>query len=130
MQGFASVTYRRLADWITYPSNEIDITGLQGIGAGVLVVVFLTMMRQQFLWWRLHPAAYAIANSLDINLFWFSLLIGFVVKRLLIKYGGIGRYRSARPLFLGLILGEYIIGSVWSIVGNMIHREIVFGGTH
>ena len=130
VQGFASVTYRRLADWITYPSNEIDITGLQGIGAGVLVVVFLTMMRQQFLWWRLHPAAYAIANSLDINLFWFSLLIGFVVKRLLIKYGGIGRYRSARPLFLGLILGEYIIGSVWSIVGNMIHREIVFGGTH
>ena len=130
VQGFASVTYRRLANWISYPSSDIDFAGVQGIGVGVLVVVFLTVMRQQFLWWRLHPAAYAIANSLDINVFWFSMLVGFLVKRILIQYGGIGRYRRARPLFLGLILGEYIVGSMWLIIGDIIHRGVFFGGTY
>jgi len=78
----------------------------------------------------LHAAAYAVANSLDINVFWFSILVGFLEKRILIQYGGIGRYRRACPLFLGLILGEYIIGSLWLIIGNILHRGIFFGGTY
>ena len=128
VQRFANITYGRLTNWISYPSSDIDFAGIQGIGVGLLVVVFLTAMRQQFLWWRLHPAAYAIANGADINIFWFSMLVGFFVKRMLISYGGIGRYRRARPLFLGFVLGEYIIGSLWVIIGDIIHQGIFFGG--
>jgi len=35
VQGFASVTYRRLANWISYPSSDIDFVGSQRIGVGV-----------------------------------------------------------------------------------------------
>ena len=129
LQRFARVIYTRVANWITYPSSDIDSLGIQTIGAGFVVVVFLTAMRRQFLWWRLHPAAYAISNSYDINYFWFSILIGFAAKWLLIKYGGIRRYRQARPFFLGIILGDYIIGSLWTMVGVIVHQRIFFGGS-
>ena len=129
LQRYADVIYTRVADWIAYPSKKIEVSGIQTIGIGFGVSIFLIAMRQRFLWWRLHPGGYAIANSLDIDRFWFSMFIGFAMKWLLIRYGGVGQYRRARPLFLGLILGEYIVGSVWTIIGDIMHRFIFFGGT-
>ena len=45
------------------------------------------------------------------------------LKWLLIKYGGIKKYQQARPFFLGLILGEYTFGSIWTIIGNIINQQ-------
>ena len=115
---------------MTDPSDELDYSGLASISVGFGAVLFFAFMRQKFLWWKLHPAGYAISNSMDINIFWVSILVGFTLKWLLIKYGGIKKYQQARPFFLGLILGEYIIGSIWTIIGNIIHQQIFFGGTH
>ena len=33
------------------------------------------------------------------------------------RVGGLRLYKTALPLFLGLILGEMIIGCIWSIIG-------------
>ena len=129
LQRFSRFFYTRLANWINHPSSDISLSGIRSVGIGVAVVLVLTVMRRRFLWWRLHPAAYAISNSLDINHFWFSILISFVAKWLLIRHGGIGKYRQVRPFFLGLILGDYIVGSIWTIVGDIIHRKIFYGGS-
>ena len=130
LERFAHVLYTRLANWLTDPADELNYSGLTSIGAGFSAVILFAFMRQKFLWWKLHPAGYAISNSMDINVFWFSILAGFTLKWLLIKYGGIKKYQQARPFFLGLILGEYIVGSIWTIIGNIIHQQIFFGGTH
>ena len=129
LERFAHVVYTRLSNWLTYSSDELNYSGLVAIGVGFGAVLLFTFMRQRFLWWKLHPAGYAISNSLDINHFWFSILVGFTLKWLLIKYGGIKKYQQARPFFLGLILGQYVIGSIWTIIGNTIHQQIFFGGT-
>ena len=129
LERFAHVVYTRLANWLSNPTDELNYRGLIAIGAGFSAVLFFTVMRQRFLWWKLHSAGYAISNSLDINHFWFSILIGFTLKWLLIKYGGIKKYQQARPFFLGLILGEYTFGSIWTIIGNIIHQQIFFGGS-
>ena len=129
LERFAHVVYTRLSNWLTYSSDELDYNGVVAVGVGFGAVLFFTFMRQRFLWWKLHPAGYAISNSLDINHFWFSILVGFALKWLLIKYGGIKKYQQARPFFLGLILGQYVIGSIWTIIGNAIHQQIFFGGT-
>ena len=129
LERFAHVVYTRLANWLTSPSDDLNYSGLAAIGTGFGAVIWFNFMRQRFLWWKLHPAGYAISNSLDINHFWFSILVGFFLKWLLIKYGGIKKYQQARPFFLGLILGEYTIGSLWTILGNIIHQQIFFGGT-
>jgi len=80
LQRFAHVIYTRLTNWITYPSSDIDLGGMGAIGAGLVAVFFLTAMRKRFLWWKLHPAGYAISNSRDINFLWFSIFISLLAK--------------------------------------------------
>ena len=128
LQRFARNIYNRLANRISYPSSDINLAAIQSIGTGFVAVLILTVFQKRFLWWRLYPAAYAISNSRDINYLWFSIIISFFAKWVLLKYGGIRKYRQARPLFLGLILGGYIVGSFWTIVGVIVHKRIFFGG--
>jgi len=40
-----------------------------------------------------------------------------MVKHLLVKYGGLSTYRQARPVFLGLVLGEMTSVGIWAIIG-------------
>ena len=42
-------------------------------------------------------------------------------KWIILKHGGMGTHRKMIPFFLGLILGEFIIGSVWSLIGVTIN---------
>ena len=59
-----------------------------------------------------------------MNIFWLSFLIGWAVKGLLLKQGGIKAHRQMTPFFLGLILGEFIMGSVWSIASIIFQRPM------
>jgi hypothetical protein len=45
------------------------------------------------------------------------LLIAWIIKTLLLRYGGLRAYRRALPFFLGIILGECILGSLWTLIG-------------
>ncbi len=38
-------------------------------------------------------------------------------KFVLLKWGGLKTYRRATPLFLGLILGKFIVGISWEAIG-------------
>ncbi|MBM3212063.1 hypothetical protein FJZ33_07580 [Candidatus Poribacteria bacterium] len=81
-------------------------------------------MRVKFFWWPFHPAGYAVSSSWSMNVFWFSIFLSFFIKWIILKSGGIKLHRQAIPFFLGLILGEFIVGSVWSIIGVSIHRPM------
>ncbi len=45
------------------------------------------------------------------------MLIAWIAKTLILRYGGLQTYRRALPLFFGLILGESVVGCAWPIVG-------------
>jgi hypothetical protein len=45
------------------------------------------------------------------------MLIAWIIKALVLRYGGLRLYRQALPFFYGLILGESVIGCGWPIVG-------------
>jgi hypothetical protein len=36
---------------------------------------------------------------------------------MILRHGGLRLHRQVAPLFLGLILGDYVIGSIWAIIG-------------
>ena len=36
---------------------------------------------------------------------------------MILRHGGLRLHRRVAPLFLGLILGDYVIGSIWAIIG-------------
>ena len=89
----------------------------EAIGAGFLFATFLQSMRVRLAWWPFHPLAYAVSGSWEMNLVWVPLLIAYVVKLVIFRYGGIQSYRNSLPFFYGLILGQFIPGSLLNIWG-------------
>ena len=94
------------------------------LALGVGFTIFLTAMRTRFLWWPFHPAGFAVSGSWSMSLFAPSLLISWLVKSLLLRYGGMGSYRPATHFFMGLILGEFVAGFGWGLLGNLLHLRM------
>ena len=84
---------------------------------GSLFMVMLMSLRRFFLWWPLHPIGYTMLSSWASFKLWFSILLGWMMKYGIVKYGGLRAYRQARPIFLGLVLGEMICAGIWAIIG-------------
>ncbi len=115
--------YRHLERWLYYmPGRDTAATGF--MGGGFMIVLILTFLRHRLLWWTLHPVAYPLASSWTMSWMWFPIFISWLIKRILLKNGGITAYRKAIPFFFGLILGEYFIGGMWNIYGVLWHRYV------
>jgi len=120
---FAFASYRRLAGWLNYPT-EPNALAISFSGFSLLSTLALLILRTRILWWSIHPIGYAISYWWAMNLLWFPLLISTVIKFVILNQGGVKAYRRTVPLFLGFILGEYVIGSTWSILGMILSRRM------
>ena len=114
---YGAEPWMQLQKWLAHPLAP-DYWALGFTGLGLLFALFLMLMRMKFFWFPFHPAAYAaVCGSWAVNYIWFSLGIVWVLKLLLLKYGGRNAHRKAMPFFLGLILGQFTVGSLWTILG-------------
>ena len=43
---------------------------------------------------------YAVSSSWSLNIIWLPLLIAWILKLLMLRYGGLKLYRDLLPLFL------------------------------
>jgi hypothetical protein len=118
-----SVPWERLTAWLA-GAPGVDRPALQAAGGGMLGVAALAALRLRFLWWPLHPIGYAVANTWTMAWLWFPCLLMWVVKGLVLRYGGLRLYRQWLPFFLGLILGDYLAGGLWAILGAILDIKI------
>lgn len=118
--GYGTAAFNRLVTWVVSPKPP-NYGSLGAVGVGALLTVLLMWLRLRFVWWPLHPAGFAVSGSWSMNLFWVSLFVAWAVKATLIRYTGMQSYRKALPFFMGLILGEFAVGSFWSIYGCWKH---------
>ena len=81
----------------------------------------LVYLRVRFLWLPLHPLGYAMASNQEMSDLWAPILICLSLKWIILKYGGIRSYRRAIPFFLGLVLGDYLVGSIWSLLSVVLN---------
>ncbi len=112
-------SYNRLAGWLAQPVPPAS-TGLYYIAGGFVLTLALSLMRVNFVWWPFHPAGYALALSYAMEYFWLPIFLAWLLKTVIIRYGGIGLHRRAIPFFLGLILGDYTMGALWAIIGPIL----------
>ena len=120
LTAFGREPYARLQGWlVTLTGTNVPQTIFTVIGFLFTFILMATRMR--FFWWPFHPAGYAITTSWGMNVIWSCLFISWLIKLIILKYGGLKVHRQAIPFFLGLILGEFVMGSLWTIIG------IVFG---
>jgi len=64
--------------------------------------------------WPLHPVGLLMVNTFYGNEAWASVLIGWLAKVLVVRYGGARLYRSGRTVFIGLMIGEVLAASFWA----------------
>jgi len=118
-----SGTFRLLENWLAYPGST-NLLSVFFMGGGWLLTVGMVLMRARFLWWPFHPLGYVMATNLEMSDLWAVILISFVLKWLILRYGGFRAYRKALPFFLGLILGDYAMGSLWNILSITLDTTI------
>jgi hypothetical protein len=113
---FGQEAYGRLQEWLDNrrPANFVMPVAM---AAGFAITMLLATARTTFAGWPLHPVAYALSASWSIHLVWTPMLIAWLIKSLVLRYGGLRLYRQAVPLFFGLILGESIVGCAWPLIG-------------
>ncbi len=103
--------------------QEASMKGVMNLSFGALFVVILGLMRQRFWWWPFHPLGFVMGATYPMVLLWFSVLLGWLFKWSTLRFGGIVWYNKFRPFFLGLVLGEYLSGSLWLIICSITGRS-------
>ena len=121
--GYGREYFRRLTNWITYPLDT-DWIGVIFIGIGFTVMMALSYLRVKFFWLPLHPLGYVMASNQEMSDLWIPLLIALFLKWLILRHGGIQSYRRIIPFFLGLVLGDYLMGSTWSLLNVLLNTTM------
>ena len=115
--GIGIETFERLLlPWLQQP-HAPDSTGLSFTAFASLFTLGLMFLRRQFIWFPFHPAGYALGLSAGMVWVWSAVCVGWFIKAVLLKFGGLRTYRQAAPFFVGVILGDFLIGTLWSLVG-------------
>ena len=109
-----------LADPVTGPHLPNILATFMGIG----VTLLLQSLRTRFVWLPLHPVGYALASTYTSTFLWSTALITWVFKSLWMRYTGLKGYYRAAPFFLGLLLGEFVMGSVVSLIGMALGTRV------
>jgi hypothetical protein len=107
--------YGRAIQQILNPTNT-NWTDIGFTGVGAVVCGFLMFMRQHYVGWPIHPIGYAMGATLPLMEMWFPIFAGWAFKSIILRYGGRRSYVQFRPLFLGLILGEFGIAALWLLI--------------
>ena len=101
-RGMPNVIYRTAVK--TLEPNGIYWEGMGFAGIGAAGMLFLTWLRQRFLWWPLHPIGFPIMASGLVDWMWFSVFLAWLIKVIILKYGGaplfsrsLGMARRVRP---------------------------------
>lgn len=86
---------------------------------GACVMLLLVACYHRFHWWPIHPIGYLTAYSSAMRILWFSFLIGWLCNALCMRYGGINLFKRLRYFFAGLIIGDFLMAGIWSVIGLM-----------
>ncbi len=113
---FGAEPFNTLTTWRKLPESG-KLPEFLAILVGFGIALVLQWLRVIFPWWPLHPLAYAVTSSWEINLVWLPLFLAWICKSLILRYGGGAAFRRSLPFFFGLMLGQFVIGSLWNILG-------------
>ena len=97
----------KLATWLRDPGGP-NWSSTTSIGVGAAITLALMSLKLQLPMFPLHPMAFPLAFSWTIDALLPAIVVTWVVKALLLRYGGLRAHQRALPLFLGLIVGDAI----------------------
>jgi hypothetical protein len=121
---FAYEAWNYFADPLVRP-REPEIAATVAVFVGIGFALLLGFLRMSFTWWLWHPVGYATSMSWSMGKVWFCIFLAWLAKLLITRYGGAAAYRRAIPFVVGVVLGEFTVGSIFAIWGA-IHSKAVY----
>ncbi|HUU54147.1 MAG TPA: DUF6785 family protein [Armatimonadota bacterium] len=98
------------------PDNWLRLALALGGGFALLLV----WLHSHFVWWPVSPLGFLIASSYETNRsLWVNVLIAWILTTLVRRYGGLRLFRTFRPAFLGLVLGDYLPRGFFAIISSI-----------
>ncbi len=108
MRGYPQGMAESLRSYLTQ-DYKIKSGDYLSLIAGAAVTAGLSWLRWQFFWWPFHPMGYAAVIGTyqwAAERYMFSIFLGWLLKSLVLRLGGIRSWQVIRPFAMGLILGN------------------------
>ena len=87
------------------------------LAAGAAAVLVVTAVRAFSTAIPVHPIGLLLLNTYSGDRLWLSVFLGWAINLIILRWGGIKVFRAARPVFIGLLVGDSLAGVFWSVVG-------------
>jgi len=123
LQNQMRVVGSRMHTMFTDPT-QFDLSGSLHVLGGGLLAIGLGLMRLRFWWWPLHPFGYLAANLWGMQGYWQCFFLGWAVKSLVIRYGGLRLYRTTVPLAVGCIMGSMVGQGLHVLVRTIVKSQM------
>jgi len=91
---------------------------------GAIFYLFVATMRRLYMWWPLNPLGLVFPATWAISVYWFPALVAWLLKSTITRYGGTKSYLRLRPLFMGLVFGEFFVAFFWTVISFIYHTPV------
>jgi len=97
-----------LTDWIV-PAGSFSLTSL------------FAFLQLRYAWWPLHPIGLLMLFAFSMKRLWFSILVGWLAKVLVVRFGGASLFTRTKPFFIGVIVGEVVAAGLLALSAIVLH---------
>jgi len=113
--GSPQAAFKWVEDWCgRQPSPSVGGWVYTALGAAIYLV--LTALRFRSPKWPFHPIGYCIGSVWLMDQLWFTIFLTWLTKGAILRYGGMVAYQNMRPIFLGLICGQFTCNVAWVFI--------------
>ena len=95
---------------------------------GGATAMVATLLQTRLPWWPFHPLGLWLMSSGYVRLYALDIFLVWLAKLLILRFGGIGLYRRAKPICYGLIVGyafavgcSFLVDLIWFPGGGDTH---------
>jgi hypothetical protein len=88
---------------------------LKWVGGSFAVTGLFAFFQLRYSWWPLHPIGLLMLFAFAIRRLWLSVLVGWLTKVLVVRFGGARLFASARPFFIGVIIGDIAAAGLFAV---------------
>lgn len=86
---------------------------------GAIAVAAVMIMRLRFSWWPFHPLPLLFISTWAMSRLYVSFFLGWAIKAAILRIWGGKTFTNLKPFFIGVIMGQAAIVSVWVLIGGI-----------
>jgi hypothetical protein len=91
------------------------------VATGFTITAVLEFLSLRFASWPLLPVGFVASHTAGpMGNAWFSIFIGWLAQRVVVRLGGARLFERARPFFIGIIFGECLAAGVWLLINAVL----------